>query len=104
MKHGVEGWVAKSVARQLAMAVLWVRIQTSLKNHKWATYGKRRNGRHTVACQKNIQKKMKHGRMRIAIILMPVRIRIWIGINIEIRIHKDGDPHIGAMYDFWQDN
>jgi hypothetical protein len=32
-----EGWVAKSVARQLAMAALWVRIQTSLKNHKWAT-------------------------------------------------------------------
>jgi hypothetical protein len=33
----LEGWVAKSVARQLATAVLWVRIQTSLKNHKWAT-------------------------------------------------------------------
>ncbi len=33
----VEGWVAKSVARQLATAALWVRIQTSLKNHKWAT-------------------------------------------------------------------
>ncbi len=33
----VKGWVAKSVARQLATAVLWVRIQTSLKNHKWAT-------------------------------------------------------------------
>ncbi len=32
-----EGRVAKSVARQLATAVLWVRIQTSLKNHKWAT-------------------------------------------------------------------
>ncbi len=39
-----EGWVAKSVARQLATAVLWVRIQTSLKNQKskiknqkWAT-------------------------------------------------------------------
>ncbi len=31
------GWVAKSVARQLATAVLWVRIQISLKNHKWAT-------------------------------------------------------------------
>jgi hypothetical protein len=31
-----EGWVAKSVARQLATAALWVRIQTSLKNHKWA--------------------------------------------------------------------
>ncbi len=31
------GWVAKSVARQLATAVLWVRIQTFLKNHKWAT-------------------------------------------------------------------
>jgi hypothetical protein len=29
--------VAKSVARQLATATLWVRIQTSLKNHKWAT-------------------------------------------------------------------
>jgi hypothetical protein len=35
-----EGWVAKSVARQLATAELWVRIQTSLKNHKWATYEK----------------------------------------------------------------
>jgi hypothetical protein len=32
-----EGWVAKSVARQLATAVLWVRIQTSLLNHNWAT-------------------------------------------------------------------
>ncbi len=31
------GWVAKSVARQLATAELWVRIQTSLKNDKWAT-------------------------------------------------------------------
>ena len=30
------GWVAKSVARQLATAALWVRIQTSLKNHDWA--------------------------------------------------------------------
>jgi hypothetical protein len=28
-----EGWVA----RKLATAVLWVRNQTSLKNHKWAT-------------------------------------------------------------------
>ncbi len=36
----LEGWVAKSVARQLATAVLWVRIQTSLKNHKWATKAK----------------------------------------------------------------
>ncbi len=36
--QNAEGWVAKSVARQLATAVLWVRIQTSLKNHKWATY------------------------------------------------------------------
>ncbi len=31
------GWVTKSVARQLATAALWVRIQTCLKNHKWAT-------------------------------------------------------------------
>ncbi len=30
----LDGWVAKSVARQLAAAALWVRIQTSLKNHK----------------------------------------------------------------------
>jgi hypothetical protein len=28
------------VARQIATAVLWVRIQTSLKNHKWATEAK----------------------------------------------------------------
>jgi hypothetical protein len=32
--------VAKLVARLLAMAALWVRIQTSLKNTKWATYAK----------------------------------------------------------------
>jgi hypothetical protein len=32
-----EGWVAKSVARQFATAVLWVRIHTSLENHKWET-------------------------------------------------------------------
>jgi hypothetical protein len=32
--------VAKSVARQLPTAVLWVRIQTSLKNDKWATFAK----------------------------------------------------------------
>ncbi len=35
----MEGWVAKSVARQLATAVLWVRI-TTLKNHKWVTEAK----------------------------------------------------------------
>ncbi len=36
------GWVAKSVpvARQLATAVLWVRIQTSLKNHKMGDISK----------------------------------------------------------------
>ncbi len=32
--------MAKSVARQLATAALWVLIQTSLKNHKWATNAK----------------------------------------------------------------
>jgi hypothetical protein len=51
----LEGWVAKSVARQLTTAVLWVRIQTSLKNNKWAH--KQRSGRHTLARQKNIQKR-----------------------------------------------
>ncbi len=30
-------WVAKLLARLLGMAALWVRIQTSLKNTKWAT-------------------------------------------------------------------
>jgi hypothetical protein len=30
-------WVAKLVARLLATAALWVRIQTSIKNTKWAT-------------------------------------------------------------------
>ncbi len=30
-------WVAKLVARLLAKAANWVRIQTSLKNKKWAT-------------------------------------------------------------------
>jgi hypothetical protein len=30
-------WVAKSVgSAQLTTAALWVRIQASLKNHKWA--------------------------------------------------------------------
>jgi hypothetical protein len=34
-------WVAKLVqARLLATAPLWVRIQTSLKNTKWATSAK----------------------------------------------------------------
>ncbi len=36
----LEGLVAKAVARKLASAVLWLRIQTSLENHKWATYAK----------------------------------------------------------------
>ncbi len=30
-------WVAKLVARLLATAALWVRIQTPLRNTKWAT-------------------------------------------------------------------
>jgi hypothetical protein len=30
-------WVAKLVARLLARAALWVRIQKSLKNTKWWT-------------------------------------------------------------------
>jgi hypothetical protein len=30
-------WVAKLIARMLAMAALYVRIRTSLKNIKWAT-------------------------------------------------------------------
>ncbi len=30
-------WVTKLIARLLDTAALWVRIQTSLKNTKWAT-------------------------------------------------------------------
>jgi hypothetical protein len=33
-------WLDKLVARPLATAALWVRIQTYLKNTKWATYAK----------------------------------------------------------------
>jgi hypothetical protein len=33
----IERWVAKLVAHLLATAALWVRIQTSPKNTKWAT-------------------------------------------------------------------
>ncbi len=32
--------MARSVARLLATAALWVRIHTSLKNPKWATFSK----------------------------------------------------------------
>ena len=35
-------WVANLVARLLATAALWVRIQTSLKKTKWATWAKER--------------------------------------------------------------
>jgi hypothetical protein len=35
-----EGWMSKSVARELATAALWVRIQTSFKNHKCASQAK----------------------------------------------------------------
>jgi hypothetical protein len=34
---GVGKWVAKLVAHLLATAARWDRIQTSLKNTKWAT-------------------------------------------------------------------
>ncbi len=40
----VGGWVAKKVVwvakRPLVTAAFWLRIQTSLKNHKWATKAK----------------------------------------------------------------
>jgi hypothetical protein len=44
----LERWVAKLVARLLATAALWVRIQTFFKNTKWASK--------KVARQKNVQK------------------------------------------------
>jgi hypothetical protein len=48
-------WMAKLLARLLATAALWVRIQqTYLKNTKGRH--KQKNGQHTQARQKNIQK------------------------------------------------
>ncbi len=44
------------IARMLATAAIWVRIQTFLKN-KWATRLKQRIGQHSLARQMNVQKK-----------------------------------------------
>jgi hypothetical protein len=41
MQFNLGRWVAKLVARLFAMAALWFRIQTSLKNTKSATYAKK---------------------------------------------------------------
>jgi hypothetical protein len=54
-----EGWVAKSVARQLATAALWVRIQISLINHKWATQAKEWPTHSSPPKKKKIKKKKK---------------------------------------------
>ena len=43
-------WVAKLVARLLAPAALWVRVQTSLKNYKM-----QRSGQHNAARQINLE-------------------------------------------------
>ncbi len=56
MAKSIEGWVAKSVAHQLATAALWVRIQTSLKKIINGRH-KQRSGLHTLARQKIIEKK-----------------------------------------------
>jgi hypothetical protein len=45
------------IARLLATTVLWVQIQTSLKNTKMGKIGKQRSGQHTPARQKNYRKK-----------------------------------------------
>ncbi len=49
--------MAKLVARLLATAALWVRIQTSLKKYKLCDISKGL-AQHTQAHQKNIQKKL----------------------------------------------
>ncbi len=49
--------MAKLVARPLATAALWVRIQTYLKNTKWATYAKEWPTHSSPL--KNIQKEKK---------------------------------------------
>jgi hypothetical protein len=49
-------WMAKLVARLLATAALWVRIQTSLKQ-KTKRRHKQRSAQHILARQKDFQKK-----------------------------------------------
>ncbi len=51
------GWDAKLVARLPATSAHWVRIQTSLKNYKWATYAKEWSTRSSLP--KHINKKKK---------------------------------------------
>jgi hypothetical protein len=68
----LEGWVAKSVACQLATAALSVRIQTSLLNRRH----KQRSGRHTLARQKNIEKSISSNSAVLRIRDNLVRIRI----------------------------
>jgi hypothetical protein len=46
------GFFTKLVARLLPVAAIWVRIQTSLKNTKWAT--KSKGVPNTLARKKNI--------------------------------------------------
>jgi hypothetical protein len=53
----VGGWVAKLVARSLATAALWVGIQPSLKNPKWAT--KEKEWPTHSSPPKNLQKSVK---------------------------------------------
>ncbi len=52
-------WLAKLVARLLATATLWVRIQTSLKKYKNGRQ-KPRSGQHILANRKHIKKTDKH--------------------------------------------
>jgi hypothetical protein len=60
----LEGWVAKSVARHLTTAALWVRIQTSLKNHKWATSQAKEWPTHSSAPKKYTKKRSGRGTCR----------------------------------------
>jgi hypothetical protein len=54
MPHGDN--MAKMVARLLAIAAFWVRIQTSLKNTKNGRQKSKGVGQHTLARQKIYQK------------------------------------------------
>jgi hypothetical protein len=57
--------VAKLLARQLATAAFWNRIQTSLKNTKWATEAKEWPTHSSPA--KNIQQKKTLHALRISL-------------------------------------
>ncbi len=78
--------MAKSIARQLATAALWVRIQTSLKNQKWATSAKKWPT-HSSPPKKYIEIIVRHADQRLRI-----RIRMISGLPDPDPLVRGTDP------------